>query len=173
MYDRIIKNEYKTSIVIEDKIVYTKFLNKQTIIGYDIKVSEETFPTLIFEPQSVDPTHTIFTYGGMLDEVLDSLYDLFNEEFFPRIICPTRICPLNINPIIKSLESAKKLLFIEEGSKHGSLSSEIISYLTEENISFHLFGRISNEGIIPCSKMAEFKTVPNKNLIIDKILNKL
>ena len=65
----------------------------------------------------------------MLDEVLDSLHDLFNEEFFPRIICPIRICPLNINPLINSLDDANKLLFIEEGSKNGSLSSEIISYL--------------------------------------------
>ena len=173
IYNRILQNDNKTSIVIEDKIVYTKFLNKQTIIGYQIKVSDETFPTLIIEQESLEPTHTIFTYGGMLDEVLDSLSNLFNEEFFPRIICPTRICPLNISPLVDSLKTTKELLFIEEGSKNGSLSSEIIAYLSEENISFKLFGRISNEGIIPCSKTAEFKTVPNKNLIIDKILNKL
>lgn len=173
IYDRVVKNDNKTAIIVEDKIAYTKFLNKQKIIGYNIKETEETFPTLIIEPEFVEPSHTIFTYGGMLDEVIDSLHDLFNEEFFPRIICPTRICPLNLNPVIKSLETANKLLFIEEGSKHGSLSSEVISYLTEKNISFNLFGRISNEGIIPCSKAAEFKTVPNKNLIINKILNKL
>ena len=173
LYDSIIKNDQKTSIVIEDKILYTKFFNQRELVGYKINQTNENFPTLIIQPESIDPTHTIFTYGGMLDEVLDSLPILFEEEFFPRIICPSRICPLNIYPLIESLKTASDLLFIEEGSKSGAISSEIISYLNEKDINFKLFDRISNEAIIPCSKNAELQTVPNKNLIIEKILNKI
>lgn len=173
LYDSIIKNDPKTSIVIEDKISYTKFFNQRELIGYKILQTDENFPTLIIQPESIEPTHTIFTYGGILDEILDSLPLLFEEEFFPKIICPSRICPLNIYPLIESLETANDLLFIEEGSKSGAISSEIISFLNEKGITFKLFDRISNEAIIPCSKNAELQTVPNKNLIIEKILNKI
>jgi 2-oxoisovalerate dehydrogenase E1 component len=166
-----IGTQTQTSIVIEDKICYTKFFNKQKLRGYRSLQTDETFPTLVFEPETIRPTHTFVVYGGMLDETLDALPKLFMEEIFPRIICPSRICPLNIKPVIDSLEIAEKLIFIEEGSKYGSLSSEIISFLTQNRIPFKLESRISNEAIIPCSKTAELNTIPNSELITNTILS--
>ncbi len=106
----------------------------------------------------------------MLDETLETLDQLLAEEVFPRIICPLRICPLNIQPLIDSLKTAGKLYFIEEGTKYGALSAEVIASLKEQGISFTLEQRISNESIIPCARTAEKNVIPNAQLILDRII---
>ncbi len=170
IYNAINANNKTTTIVIEDKIGYTKFLDSYKFKGYKKEITNEIFPTLIIAPVNIKPNCTIFVYGGMLDETLEILEQLLNEDVFPRIICPTRICPLNIAPLIDSLKTAEQLIFIEEGSKYGALSAEITAYLKEQNISFTLKQRISNESIIPCSKTAEINVIPNAALILKTII---
>jgi 2-oxoisovalerate dehydrogenase E1 component len=158
-----------TTIVIEDKIGYTKFHNHNTPKGYELKSTKESFPTLIFTPTFTKPNCIIFLYGGMLDELLSGMGELLKMELFPQIICPTKIVPLNIFPLIEGLKTSKKLIFIEEGSKFGGLSSEIITFLSENDHDFKLLTRISNESLIPCSKLAELSVVPNSSLIVKKL----
>ena len=171
VYNTISKHNKTTTLVIEDKIGYTKFLDAYKLKGYKKEVTDELYPTLIIEPINIKANCTLFCYGGMLDETLEILGQLLNEDLFPRIICPTRICPLNIAPLINSLKTADELIFIEEGSKYGALSAEIIAYLKEHNIAFTLKQRISNESIIPCAKTAEKNVVPNAELILKEIAN--
>lgn len=170
VYTNISKHNRKTTVVIEDKIGYTKFLNSYNTRGYEVKITDEVFPTLIFEPAGIKANCTFFVYGGMLDETLEALDQLLAEEVFPRIICPLRICPLNIQPLIDSLKTAGKLYFIEEGTKYGALSAEVIASLKEQDISFTLAQRISNESIIPCARTAEKNVIPNAQLILDRII---
>ena len=171
VYNTISKHNKTTTLVIEDKIGYTKFLDAYKLKGYKKEVTDELYPTLIIEPINIKANCTLFCYGGMLDETLEILGQLLNEDLFPRIICPTRICPLTIAPLINSLKTADELIFIEEGSKYGALSAEIIAYLKEHNIAFTLKQRISNESIIPCAKTAEKNVVPNAELILKEIAN--
>lgn len=159
-----------TSIVIEDKVGYTKFFPSNVSSRFDIEHTSDKLPTVILSPNFIKSNLIIFTYGGMLDELIEILDDLIENDIFPRIICPTSLTPLNISPLRKGLEHVKDIIFIEEGTKHGGLSSEIISYLSELKIHFNLVGRISNESIIPCSKNAELKCVPNSNLILQRIV---
>jgi len=160
----------RTSIVIEDKVGYTKLFPSKVSSLYNVEHTLDLFPTVILKPSFTKPNLLIFLYGGMLDEIIEILDELIENEVFPYIICPTILTPLNISPVKIGLDHVNKLIFIEEGTKHGALSSEIISYLSENKIPFNLTGRISNESIIPCAKSAELNCVPNSNLILNGII---
>ena len=160
----------KTSVVIEDKVGYTKLFPSKISSLYEVEHTLDHFPTVILKPSFTKPNLLIFLYGGMLDELIEILDELIENEVFPYIVCPTSLTPLNISPLKIGLENVNKLIFIEEGTKHGGLSSEIIAYLSENKILFNLIGRISNESIIPCAKSAELNSVPNSNLILNRII---
>lgn len=171
IYNNIYKTLKTPTIVIEDKIGYTKFYNPEKITGYDFLESLDCFPIIQLRPNFTKYTCSIILYGGMLDEVVAILPELIKNDIFPNIICPTSLIPLNINPIIQSLKENSKILFIEEGTKYGGLSSEITNYLLENKIKFELVGKISNESLIPCAKDAELNSVPSAKNILQKILN--
>lgn len=165
-----LKNEKTASIVIEDKVGYTKEYPPKIPKMFTIEYTREIFPTIIIGPNFSKPNLIVFAYGGMVDELITILNKLVENDIFPILICPVSLSPININPLINSLNITKNILFIEEGTKHGALSSEIISYLTENNFDINLISRISNESIIPCAKTAEFSVVPNASLILEKII---
>jgi 2-oxoisovalerate dehydrogenase E1 component len=159
----------KPTIVIEDKVGYTKLFPAKIPASYNLEHTSEKFPTSILKPNFSNYNVIIFLYGGMLDELIEVLDDLIENEIFPCIICPSIISPLNISPLVNELKNTERIIFIEEGTKYGGLSSEIISYLTEKNMHFKLLGRISNESIIPCAKSAELNAVPNSKSLINEI----
>jgi 2-oxoisovalerate dehydrogenase E1 component len=163
-------NVDKPTIVIEDKVGYTKFLNANDIKGFEISVTDDIFPTVLLKPNFSKPNCLIILYGGMLDEILVAINELIENDIFPCVICPTQLTPLNLYPIVDMMKYTNKLIFIEEGSKFGGISSEIISYLVEKKIKFELLGRISNESIIPCSKKAELSVVPNSSNILSSLI---
>ena len=169
IYKKII-DKRSPYIVIEDKILYTRFLNSTSISGYVKTKTNEDFPTLIIKPNSIPPNLIIFLYGSMLDEVLKIIENLIEEEIFPVIICPTQLSPINIEPLTKQLKITNNLIFIEEGSSYTSLSSEICTYLKAKNFNFNLVGRISNESIIPCARNAENDAIPNSKNLLKNII---
>jgi 2-oxoisovalerate dehydrogenase E1 component len=169
IYTTIEQNIKNTTIVIEDKIGYTKFYPAKPINGYNFLHTTDLLPTVVLNPNFTKPNCIIVLYGGMLDEVTAILPRLIENEIFPYIICPTSLVPLNLNPLIEALTLTKNLVFIEEGTKYGGLSSEIIAYLIENGLDFKLKVRISNESIIPCAKKAEYDAVPNASKIFQII----
>lgn len=169
-YKNVFQNE-SLSIIIEDKILYTKNQKKILKYGYNIFKTDEKFPTIILESQ-MPSNCIIFCYGAMIDEVFEAIDSLVNEEIFPIVICPSSITSFNLYPLTKYIKKIKRIITVNEGSKYGSITSEIISYLKEKNFDFDLFLSISNESIIPCSKSAELNLIPNTELISKKIIEK-
>lgn len=167
IYENIDNYSNNPTIVIEDKISYTKFHPIERLVGYNAVYTDEYFPTVELKPKTGKANFILLVYGGMLDEVISILPEIMEEEIFPHIICPTSLVPFNIYPLKSALKDVKKVFFIEEGSKFGSFSSQIISYFVENKFEFELLGRLSNESIIPCAKEAEANTVPNSKLITE------
>ena len=106
----------------------------------------------------------------MLDEVLMAMSELLEEEAYPHIICPLEISPFNIYPLLESIRVTKRLFIIEEGSRYGALSAEIMSYLLVNKIEIEKVSRFSNESIIPCAKEAEISVIPNRTTIVSNVL---
>ena len=93
----------------------------------------------------------------------------FEDEYICEVICPSLINPINIIPILESVNKSGKLLVVEEGSSVAGFGSEIISLLAEKGIHLNKVIRISNNTIIPCSIEAENDLLPNENKICQKI----
>jgi 2-oxoisovalerate dehydrogenase E1 component len=157
-------------LVIEDKVSYTKPLLRKSLPGYDIKVTDEDFPTYCINPKSTQANLVIFTYGAMLEETISAIDELLLEDIIPCIVCPTSLSPINLDQLEKSLKTSRNLLFIEEGSRRTSLSSEVIAALNEHKVDYNLVGRVSNENIIPCDKRRELKFVPNSLNLHERII---
>jgi 2-oxoisovalerate dehydrogenase E1 component len=156
----------KTTIIIEDKVSYTQETMRKPPIGYKILESDEEFTSFKLEPEFSEPNAVVILYGSMLKELIDVLPDLIDEEIFPTIICPTRLSPLDINIFRNINFDQMPCIFIEEGSKRTSWSSEVISSLLESGKSFNHISRISNEHLIPCAKDLEDIIFPSKlNLV--------
>jgi pyruvate/2-oxoglutarate/acetoin dehydrogenase E1 component len=79
------------------------------------------------------------------------------------------INPINIAPIIDSVNKSKRLLIIEEGTSVSAWGSEILALLTEHNIVLKKMIRMGNNTIIPCSGVAEKNLLPNNKTIIENI----
>lgn len=167
---RNVAKERDFFLVIEDKVSYTRPLLRKPIAGYRIFESEENFPTHIISPSAINPNLIIFVYGAMVEETISVLEDLILEDIIPQIVSPTSLSPINLSQLVSALNKTKNLIFIEEGSRYTSLSSEIIAQLTELKVDFNLLGRISNEEIIPCDKRREAILIPSASNLAAKII---
>lgn len=168
VYDNAIKSN-KTTIIIEDKVSYTKRSIQEIPLGYKINQSNEIFPTYFLEPDFSEPNLLIVTYGSMFNELFEILPELIDEEIFPLIITPTNLSPLNLSIFDRINFKNMTCVFIEEGSKRSAWSSEVISSLLEAGSQFKKVHRISNEHVIPCSKNIEEKIFPSKINLVEKI----
>lgn len=171
LYKAIHKENKNPTLVIENKVLYTKKINNKEILGFGVQHSNEKFPTLrIFPLEEIQPDITIVCYGGMLEEVEKAIELAFEEdEIFCEIICPTLISPLNIEPVIRSIKVTKNLLTVEEGNHFASLGSEILARVIESGARIEKFKKIGFNDIIPCSFEAENNLLPNSKNIFTQI----
>lgn len=162
--------ETNPTIVIENKVLYTKRIQKQAPIGYEVLISNERYPTVKITPQNRVADITLLCYGELLEDVEKAVELAFEEEeILCEIICTTQINPINITPIIQSIEHTQSLLTVEEGTNIASYSSEIAALIMERNIPLKAFNRIANNNIIPSSYQSELNIIPNENSILTKI----
>ncbi len=170
IYNALIKNISSPTLIIENKILYTKFLHIEPIVGFDILHSDELYPTIRISPSGKDPEITIFCYGGMLEFIEEAIEKVFYEyEIICEVICPTQIQPLNIQPVLESVKKTHKLLTVEEGTNIAGLSSEVIAKLLEKNVNIDILKRIGCNSFIPTSRKLENDVLPNKEKIISAI----
>lgn len=170
IYDNILGKIENPTLIIENKILYTRTVNSEKLIGFNIKKSDELFPTIKIEPNNGRPEVTIICYGGMLEDVELAIQMAFDEEeILCEVITPIIINPININPIFVSVSNTNRLLVVEEGPGVASWGSEVISLLSE--VGSHAFSvmRLSNNSIIPSAYEAESNVIPNPHKIFQTI----
>lgn len=167
---RSVFKEKNPTLVIENKILYTKRIQTQVLLGYEAFVSDEDYPTLKLSPLNKQPDLTVLCYGEILEDVEKAIELAFDEEeIICEIICPSQINPIQMEPILASIGKTQRLLTVEEGTNIASYSSEVAARVMEENIHLKAFGRIANNEIIPSSYFSELETIPNSNSIFEKI----
>jgi 2-oxoisovalerate dehydrogenase E1 component len=166
IYSTLISTNSNPALVIENKITYTKKLNADHIPGYSFQSSSEIYPTLRICCASNQPDCTILCYGGILEQVENTLSRLFDEdEILCEVMCPSLINPINIAPIAESVIKTKKLLIVEEGSNISSWGSEVLAILAEKGIRLNKVMRLGNNNIIPCAINAESQVIPGSENI--------
>jgi 2-oxoisovalerate dehydrogenase E1 component len=132
IYDKIFFSIDRTTIVIENKELYTARLDASVPEGFALEHSDETFPTTRLRPLAT-PEVTIFCYGGMLPYAEQAAADAFDEdEIEVEVITPIQIYPLNVQPVIDSLKQTHLLLVVEEGIGFAAVGSELIAQIAEQ-----------------------------------------
>lgn len=163
----LIKNLFETitvpTLLIENKVLYTKFSNEEKIPGFQYASNSSIYPDVMINPKGIEPDYLIICYGQMLEEVEKALAILSREEeIYCSVLCLCDISDPNIDNIKLISNLIKGILIVEEGSDIGGISAEIISRIVEkQGFSSKRVSRLGNRKIIPCSKTIEDKTIPN------------
>lgn len=170
IYENIFKTITNPTLVIENKILYTRFLKVEEIPGFNVLFSNELFPTVKISPIDSIPDITVVCYGGLLEDVEEMIQLAFDEEeILCEVICPSLINPLNIYPIKESVTNTGKLITVEEGSNISALSSEITARLVESHVKINSIVRLGYNSIIPSSFSREMELLPNVNKILKAV----
>ena len=170
IYETLFTEIKHPTIVIENKILYTH-IGFKTAKGFKLLQTDEHYPTVVYRPDSVATNVSIVCYGGMLEIVKEVVEQIAMEDIICEVVSPTMICPINIRPILDSVEKSNKLLIVEEGSDFVSWASEICASLLEHGCKLEKVSRMGNNGVIPCSLPAENDLLPNVEQIKNRIMS--
>lgn len=169
-----VNKEVNPVIVIENKVDYGKYVGDFDLPNFVAQYNNSIYPVIKISPILSKPNLTIVTYGGMLNEIISCLNNLFvDHEYIVEVITLTKINPIDYKEIIESLEITKRLVVVEEGSKIGGFSSEVISSVLEIipfKIEVLKIGALPIP--IPSVRSLEDEVIPGKNSINQIINNK-
>jgi len=170
IYQNIYENERHPVIVIENKLDYGRFCGAQKLDDFIIEQSTHLYPVVKCSPKMDMPELTMVTYGGISQDVVNSVYDIFMEvDLVPEIIILSKISPLDINPVLDSLNITKRLIVIEEGGKEFGIGAEIVAQVVDNMGSEIIFAkRVGALPVpIPSSESLEKYVLPNTTLAKD------
>ncbi len=171
LYDRLMKSIEGPTLVIENKVLYGQRVQTQMPEGFALEFSSECFPTVRIRPEGT-PDVTIVCYGEMLREVEEAVVRAFDEfELICEVICPTKISPLNLAPILASVARSHRLLVTEEGIGTAGFGAEVIAQLMETDASVcRRVKRLASPGHpIPACAPLEREMLPHANSILAAI----
>ncbi len=156
------------TLVIENKILYTRYVNPDAPAGYSLIFTAETFPTARLMPKQ-KPDLTMVAIGGMSVEAEDAMLRLFEEEeLLGDLFLPSQLFPFGVGILEESLSQTRKLLVIEEGQGFVSMSSEILAQVTERFSHLHVQCRrlTASACPIPSARPLEEQCLPNTDAIV-------
>lgn len=176
IYHEIYSNEAHPVIVSENKLDYGRMVGNQFQENYAIERSIEAYPVVLCKPMLAEPTLTIVSYGGIATDVFNALLDIFAEtEFVPELIILSKLSPLDVGPIVKSVKKTKNIIVVEEGGREYGIGAEILSSVLEQclNIGINTISRIGALPVpIPSARSLEEHALPNK-AIVEHIVQRL
>jgi pyruvate/2-oxoglutarate/acetoin dehydrogenase E1 component len=136
--------------------------------GFALEFSSECFPTVRIRPEG-SPDVTVVCYGEMLREVEEALVLAFDEhEIICEVICPARLSPLNLAPILASVKRSHRLLVAEEGIGCAGFGAEVLARLMESDplVCRSVKRLASPESPIPACAPLEREMLPHAKSIV-------
>jgi 2-oxoisovalerate dehydrogenase E1 component len=170
LYKNIYENEIHPVIVIENKISYGMFVGLKKLDFYSAKYSTDQYPVIKYTPIVDQPNLTIVTYGGIAQDVIDSILEIFRKlDTITEVIVLTKLSPLDISHVLESVSITKRIIVIEEGNKEFGVGAEVISQVVEHlGPKVDLAKRIGAQSVpIPSVKSLENHVLPNTTIIED------
>ena len=148
------------ALVIENKILYTRSLNRRIPSGYELTATKGDFPVYRLSPAQVPPDVTVLCYGGILEDAEQAVVEAFDEyEILGEIICPTLIHPYEPELLMGSIVETGKLVVVEEGNSFAAFGSEAIAALMSQGAPALAIRRLGYDGVIPCSLEGEMNSL--------------
>jgi 2-oxoisovalerate dehydrogenase E1 component len=133
-YDRLLATVDRPTLVIENKLLYTVRVEGHVSAGFVLEYTNEPLPTTRLRPEGAPPDLTVVCYGGMLPDVEKAVDVLFEEhEIVCEVICPLRLYPLDLDPILESVLKSRRLLLVEEGLSFAAFGAEVAAQILEQS----------------------------------------
>lgn len=158
-------------VVLEHKLDYGRRIAARSVPGYTFEQTTEGWPTARIRPKSSDPDVTIVAYGGMTDLVVSCLESLFKKhDTKAEVIVPTRLCPLDVGPIVDSVRTTGRMVTVEEGSLFSGIGAEVIAQTMEQAGVPLAVKRIGARPVpIPSQRHLEDRVLPTRDSILHEI----
>jgi len=177
LLEHTILNETGIKIFCEYKMNYPKELANDSNCkdGLNLKYSKGSYPTAYLSNSEFDdPEVLIISHGGNAIIIEQLLIDLLIEhELSVQTNFPSLIKPLQFDELFQGIENSKMVIIIEESPKNFGWGSEIVAFMTEnELVNGKRVIRIGADELpIPSSILLEEKILPSSNEILNEILS--
>lgn len=161
-------------IFAENKLDYTrKMFNAEKITdNFEVEYHGGEFPIAEVSFSDEEAEVTIISYGGLINPLLNMMYDLYmEEEVATRLLDLSSLTPMDFELIAKLVNDSKKILCVEEGHVPFGIGDGIISDLAQRGIMAEFKSIGAKQHIIGTSKEAEAMALPQIDEIKETILN--
>ena len=138
---KVLKNCYNSKapvkILIEQKADYAKqIIEEDNLKNIFLSVEHENNNYSILKNTSNDNDvyYLFISYGGTIERIIDVTRNIFEEsEIFSKILFFSKIYPVDINECCDLIQSAKKIIIIEDGYSDCGWGSYFISEIIRSN----------------------------------------
>jgi 2-oxoisovalerate dehydrogenase E1 component len=167
IYRRLLAENDRPTLVIENKLLYGQRCDATPPPGHILQATDDAFPTVRIAPQDGERQITLVAYGGMVRLAESAMAALVDEDVACDLLIPTRLYPLDIEPIVESVTQTRRLIVIEEGQGFAGWGSELIARIAmEDRLGGARVRRVhAAESPIPASRPAEQVVLPHADAI--------
>ena len=161
-------------IFSENKLDYTRKMFKAEKIysAFDIKYHGGDFPIAEATFPDEDEEVTIVSYGGLINPLLQTMYDLYmEEEVAVRLLDLSSLSPMDFGLLYSLLKDSDKVLTVEEGHIPFGIGDTVISQMVQRGMTAKFKTIGASQHIIGTSKEAEALALPQMDDVKDTILN--
>ncbi|HXH95889.1 MAG TPA: transketolase C-terminal domain-containing protein [Gaiellaceae bacterium] len=153
---------------IENKMLYGR-PNRRPVDGYvdEFRCVEGKgrYPSLTFSGNGFSGAEaTLVTYGGMLPVALDAATELILErEVFTEVVALAQLLPLDLEPVLESVERTGAVVTVEEGTLTGGVGAEIAARLQAEawdDLRRPVRRVAARDWIVPAARPLEEEALP-------------
>ena len=169
---RVHKHLRGPCLFLENKSLYGVDIHHQAPDGRHWFENGADFPTLRLDAVNRGDL-TIVVYGGMVEFVEAAVNKVFVEhEIESEVLVPTRICPLDIAPMIESVAKTGRLLVVEEGQGFAGFGAEVVALCSQQlrGGSFVAERLFASPTPIPCARDLERLSLPGLDRVVQAIL---
>jgi 2-oxoisovalerate dehydrogenase E1 component len=165
-YQNLIGSVDRTSVVIENKLLYPRTLSDTIPQGYRLVESKSKFPMSRLMG-SDSPDVTVVAFGGMGLELEKAIPLLSDEEIFLDVFYPLHVNGFDFEGICESVSKSGKLLFVEEGVPKLTISEFYLAQMMKiliEKPQFEILTALNRP--IPASRYLEDQALPTAKKIV-------
>lgn len=169
-YRHLAKNLSRPTLVVENKLLYTRFTPRALPLGFQAEELGETLPTVRLFPKSKNCDVTVLCYGGMLDLAEEALMELFeSHDVLAEVLCPTQLYPLDLAPVADSVRRTGALVILEEGLPYCGFGAEVVAQLCEFGATPRKLSRVAATDFIPAARTAEAAVLPSSQDLVHAV----
>ncbi|MFC6723680.1 alpha-ketoacid dehydrogenase subunit beta [Halobium palmae] len=165
------KGLLKSAIRDDDPVVFLENKQRYDDSG-DVPAGDHTVPLCESDVKREGDDVTVVAMGGMVNDALDAAGELAESGIECEVVDPRTVMPLDVDPIVSSVEKTNKLVTVHEAPMFGGFGGEIVAQVAEESL-FHLDAPIRRVGApftpVPFATSLEEAYLPGSDDITEAV----